>query len=275
MSSASSRRGESSGARSLIRALAMVVLATASACVSVRQIGRVNMISNRNVNPQLNYQPIATYAGGSRAELTRSRSLSVEDAVNQTVRRVPGGEFVVNAKIYVVDEKYFAVEGDVWGAAEQSYRGFKVGDRVTFKNPALFTTQRFLLGTVVALKSTELCLVQPEAQGAGLVEVSYDDLTRSVSAAGSAASTPAPAAPADRTGQQTPDSPTRPAPVSPARQPLAPNSRQQPGAAEGGSASSQSGSSAAAFVTSKCSEALVRQMMSAGMGESAIREACR
>jgi hypothetical protein len=164
--------------RTTAAAVAALML-MASACISVRQVGGVNMVSTRNVDPKLDYKPLATYSGGSQSELKASQAKTIDDAVNATVRRVPGGEFLMNVKFYLVDEKYFAVEGDVWGAADQAYRGFRVGDRVTIKNPAFFTTQAFLLGTIASLKSTEVCLVKPDGPNEKLIEVSYDDVTKS------------------------------------------------------------------------------------------------
>ena len=40
-----------------------------NACISVKQIGKVNMISNRNVDPDFKYQSLTTYSGGSNREL--------------------------------------------------------------------------------------------------------------------------------------------------------------------------------------------------------------
>jgi len=171
-------------ARILTVLVAATLGATGCASVTVKQIGSVNMISTRNVDPKLNYASLATYAGGGNA-LKSSKALTLQDAVNNTVKTVPGGEFLMNAKVYVVthgseEEKFLAVEGDVWGQSDQGYRGFKVGDRVTFKNPSFFTTQKFLTGTVASLKTTEVALVRPEGPDEKLLESSYDDMTKAV-----------------------------------------------------------------------------------------------
>lgn len=39
----------------------------------------------------------------------------IDTAINQLLRRVPGGCYIANAKIYVVRGRYLAVSGDVWG----------------------------------------------------------------------------------------------------------------------------------------------------------------
>jgi len=138
--------------------LALLVITAVSSCTSVKQIGKVNMVSNRNVDPNLGYGVITTYSGGSKRELKKSRAISIEEAIDQTVRKVPGGEFLMNAKIYMVDGKYIAVEGDVWGVKSNvAFRGFKVGDTVTWK--VMFN---FKIGTIKSLIDDKTCLIETE-----------------------------------------------------------------------------------------------------------------
>jgi hypothetical protein len=151
--------------------LLAIILATG--CTSVKQIGKVNMISNRNVDPKLNYEVISTYSGGSKRELKKSRAKTIEDAIDQTVRKVPGGEFLMNTKIYMVNGQYIAVEGDVWGVKSNvGYRGFKVGDKVTWKVMGNFKT-----GTISSLKNDKTCLIKTD--NGDIIEKSYDDITKS------------------------------------------------------------------------------------------------
>lgn len=132
------------------------------------------MISNRNIDPTLDYQVLATYSGGSNKELNRTTAKSVEDAIEQTVRKVPGGEFLMNAKIYIVNGEYFAVEGDVWGSPTQpSFRGFKISDKVTWKSFG----KRFT-GVISALKDDISCLVRVDNEPDKTVELSYDKITK-------------------------------------------------------------------------------------------------
>ncbi|MSP55873.1 MAG: hypothetical protein EXR69_09765 [Myxococcales bacterium] len=140
---------------------------------SVMQIGKINMISNRNVETSFDYSLISSYAGGSERELKKSRAENIEQAIDQTVRKVPGGEFVMNASIYMIDEQYFAVEGDVWGRkGNVSYRGFAVGDRVTFKRVG-----QIVYGVVTGLKDDLTCYVKLDGDAGGL-EVRYDILAK-------------------------------------------------------------------------------------------------
>jgi len=157
----------------------IVIALLLSSCSSIKQIGKVNMISNRNVSPELKYQVLTTYSGGSNKELKKSKATSIEDAIDKTVRKVPGGEFVMNAKIYLVDGKYIAVEGDVWGNANnQSYRSFKVGDNVTWKTKSIISGTKFLTGKIVTLKDDKNCLVKVDNETDSTIELSYDEITK-------------------------------------------------------------------------------------------------
>lgn len=153
--------------------LFIALIALISSCTSVKQIGKVNMVSNRNVDTKLNYEAITTYSGGSKKELKKSRAITIEDAVDKTVRKVAGGEFLMNAKIYLIDGMYIAVEGDVWGiATNASFRGFKVGMKVTWE-----TITGFKTGVINSLKDDLTCLIQTE--GGDIIEKRYDSISKS------------------------------------------------------------------------------------------------
>lgn len=147
--------------------LALVGISMIYSCASIQQIGKVNMISNRNIDPKMDYSLISSYSGGSNRELRKSRALSIEDAIDQTVRKVAGGEFLMNVKIYIVNDKYYAVEGDVWGTSNISYRGFKVGDKVIVDNQ---------VATIKSLKDDKTCFI--EKRNGAIEEVKYDKLSK-------------------------------------------------------------------------------------------------
>ncbi|MFI5187201.1 MAG: hypothetical protein ACHQF0_10775 [Chitinophagales bacterium] len=150
----------------------IVITAIASCSTSVKLIGKVNMISNRNIDPKLDYDVISTYSGGSNRDIKKSRAATVEDAIDQTVRKVPGGEFLMNVKIYLVNKKYIATEGDVWGVKSNvAYRGFRVGDKVTWKVMSGFKT-----GTIKSLKDDKTCLI--ETENGNVIEKKYDDISK-------------------------------------------------------------------------------------------------
>ena len=168
------RVGQTQKLQTMTKILLALLLTTAvSSCgTAIKQIGKVNMISNRNIDPKLNYDVISTYSGGSKRELKKSRAKTIEDAVDQTVRKIPGGEFLMNVKVYMVNGTYVAVEGDVWGVKSNiAYRGFKVGDQVTWKAMGSFKT-----GTITSLKDDKTCLI--ETENGNIIEKKYDDISK-------------------------------------------------------------------------------------------------
>lgn len=121
----------------------------------VRKIGEINMISSRNISNLADYELIASYARGNQKKITKSKATTLQAAVDQTVREIPGGVFLMNASFYIVKGKYFAVEGDVWGLKrDANYKGFKVGDHVMWK-----TATGYKKGTIEAIKDSENCVV--------------------------------------------------------------------------------------------------------------------
>jgi hypothetical protein len=144
---------------------------------AARQIGKVNLISTRNVETSLDYTLIRSYTGGSKRELRRSRAETIESALAETVQQDPDGEFLANARIFVANDKYFAVGGDGWvRTANVSYRGFPVGGRASFKTPFGIKT-----GTVEALKDDKACFVKGD-EGGVITEFKYDDLVKGADA---------------------------------------------------------------------------------------------
>ena len=150
--------------------VSLILLSSCS--TSVRLVGEVNMISHRNIESK-NYVLIKSYMGASPDEIKKARSQTIQAAVNETVKNTAGGEFLKNAKIYLVDGTYYAVEGDVWGLAENiTFRGWRIGDKVQW----LKYKSVVLSGTIIDLKNSEVCSVQqPDGK---VVEVEYDKLKR-------------------------------------------------------------------------------------------------
>lgn len=167
---------------------------TSCTSTSLRVIGTVNEISHRNIDSKTNYVLLQAYAGGSDNDLKDSRALTVEDAIDQTVKSIPGGEFLKNAKIYMVVHGktfYYACVGDVWGQAgiTASYNGMKSGDKVTWKNPKKIrhsTDPEYLTGVIVSVKvQDETAIVKKDEndqQDGGTVEVDMDKLSINTSA---------------------------------------------------------------------------------------------
>lgn len=96
----------------------ILLLVFLCACARVNKIGEFNVISTRNFSTKENYILLKSYAGGTMRDLRKSRATTIDQAVDRTVKSVPGGEFMQNVKVYMVrhgKKIYFAVEGDVWG----------------------------------------------------------------------------------------------------------------------------------------------------------------
>jgi len=106
-------------------------------------------------------------------ELKKSKALLVEEAVNQTVKKIPGGEFLMNVKLYQVKGNRFAVEGDVWGVkTDVTYRGFKIGDKVMWKAGGDIKE-----GVVKSLIDDKTCYVV--TKDGNIVEKKYTEISKS------------------------------------------------------------------------------------------------
>lgn len=124
--------------------------------MTFKQIGNLTMMSNRNIDSKMDdYVVVRSYMGDNKKELKKSKYLTIEDALDQTVRNTPGGEFLKNVKVYVVNGKYIAIAGDVWGhgGIKADVRGFKVGDVVQYMG---------LKYTITDLKDGVTCIVKGE-----------------------------------------------------------------------------------------------------------------
>ena len=95
--------------------------------------------------------------------LKKTKATTLDAAVDETVRNVAGGEFLKNVKVYGVKKKevmYLLVEGDVWGVAgDVSFRGFKVGDKVQWKELTVYKK-----GTITGLTDADKCMVKEDGK---------------------------------------------------------------------------------------------------------------
>lgn len=157
----------------------LIISVVLCSCTSIKQIGSVNMISTRNIESAASYKLIKSYAGSGKSELKKNKAKTVEQAVDAVVRSTPGGEFLKNVKVYVIDSKYYSVEGDVWGvASEITFKGFRAGDRVTWKTHSLANGDKFYTGIIISLKDDKKCLVKEDV-GGETREIKYEDLSKS------------------------------------------------------------------------------------------------
>lgn len=145
-----------------------------SSCASVVEIGDVTEISTRNMDSKTEYTVLKTYAGYDASELRKLKGKNIQEAINNTVQSVPGGEFLRNVKIYKVGNDFYSVQGDVWGIAGQvaSYYGFKSGDKVTWKH-----YNKWYTGIIISLKDNKTCLVKVDNDG-DTAELKYEELSK-------------------------------------------------------------------------------------------------
>ncbi len=142
---------------SILFSIAVVILL--SSCGSVREIGQVNMISNRNIDSDFEYERLGSYVELTKRQKKKSRNKNLAAAVNSTVQSLPGGEFIMNAKVYQINYKYFAIEGDVWGKKSDEYRGFEIGQIVQWS-----TTFGKKQGRITGFANKEEFLVQEDGE---------------------------------------------------------------------------------------------------------------
>jgi hypothetical protein len=157
--------------------LVATIFLTSCAGVKVTQIGKLNMISNRNVDSKTEYSLLKSYMGASNKEIKKAKATTIEDAIDETVRNTSGGEFLKNVKVYLVQNKknfYYAVEGDVWGVkGQENFRGFVVGDLVQWKD-MLGKTHK---GKITGLIDSKECMVKEEGKTDSKA-VEYDKLIK-------------------------------------------------------------------------------------------------
>ncbi len=165
-----------------ITILAVTSLTMLSSCFKVVDLGKLNMISDRNVDSKADYVLIKNYSGGSPKEikkaLKKTKATTIDVAIDETVKNVAGGEFLKNAHFYGVKRKkniYLFVEGDVWGiAGNETFRGYKVGDKVQWKE--LGVTYK---GVVTGLTDATKCMVKPEGKE-NSISLKYTSITKVV-----------------------------------------------------------------------------------------------
>ncbi len=149
-------------------------------CFGIKQVGSLNVISSRNINlTDGKYELLKTYAGSSskkelKKEFKKIKAENVQEALDYTVKNTAGGEFLANAKIYLLNGTYFIVQGDVWGrkTADADYKGFKVGDRVQYTRAMIKRT-----GEITDLKNSDEATIK-EDESDSYHTVKFDKLLK-------------------------------------------------------------------------------------------------
>lgn len=81
------------------------------------RIGSLTMVSTRNMDTSANYVELARGVEG-RSKMRHDDAL--QEAIDDAINSVPGGEYMMNTIVYVKDNRIIKVKGDVWG------KGYKV-----------------------------------------------------------------------------------------------------------------------------------------------------
>lgn len=116
--------------KKLLLFLQIGTILTLTSCMSFKDAGRLNMVSCRNIDTHAKYQLLKKNTEYTKKELRHIRTTTLESAIDEVVKKVDGGEYLMNAKIkvciisgYGQSTVYYAVEGDVWGI-----KSLKIGD---------------------------------------------------------------------------------------------------------------------------------------------------
>jgi hypothetical protein len=149
--------------------LAAIFLASCSTTsYYIKPAGDLTMVSTRNVDGSVDYVALKTYAGVSGKdvdaaiatakngilkkknpiikEINSYKAEVLNEAVDNVVKSVAGGEYLKNVKFYWVQETTsslfgkpvysysYIASGDVWGVkdANANIKGFRVNDKVVF-----------------------------------------------------------------------------------------------------------------------------------------------
>ena len=162
-----------------IAVTSLALLVTLNSCNSYKEIGAINMISRRNIDLVNKYKLIKSYAGASEKDIKHSRYESLNEAIDAIMQATPGGDFLMNAKIFKVKKSFYAVSGDVWGInnvkedgkSTTDFKGFRVGDKVQYMKNLQKTN-----GTITELTNDEDCTVKDKS--GKVYKVSYKKLLK-------------------------------------------------------------------------------------------------
>jgi hypothetical protein len=83
-----------------MKKLILISMVFFSSCASVIMIGNVTQISTRNMDSKNNYVLLKSYVANDNSSLRSLKGYTIQEAINNTVQSVPGGEYMMNVKIY-------------------------------------------------------------------------------------------------------------------------------------------------------------------------------
>lgn len=118
----------------------------ASLAISVqsqRRIGSLTIASCRNVDTPAGYELLrADVEGVSKLK----EDEAMQEAMDEAIRQVPGGEFLMNVVFYMKGNRKVIVRGDVWGKPQPEVTAIlKPHDRVTWKDEKQRNCEGFVI----------------------------------------------------------------------------------------------------------------------------------
>lgn len=148
-----------------------------TSCGSWTQIGNLTMVSNRNVDSKTDYVQLKPYVKG---KATSNRGDALNQAIDNCVKSIPGGEYLMNVKIYTDGGSGIKVEGDVWGikqaeAPKPQRREvtFNEGQKVSFKTEL----GKLVIGKIIGLGETEAVVEYVAGEKTKTKQIKYKLLT--------------------------------------------------------------------------------------------------
>lgn len=108
----------------------LIVMMSLTSCMVFNEAGRLNLVSVRNIDSKTNYQLLQKNVEYTKKEMRQNCKKTIEQAIDDVVKKVPGGEYLMNAKINVCvipgnlfngyqPSLYYVVTGDVWGIQQK------------------------------------------------------------------------------------------------------------------------------------------------------------
>ncbi len=137
-----------------------------SSCNVYDNLGTVTVLSSKQIDFNKKYCLKQSFAGSSKKELKKNASPTnnINEALDNLIKSVPGGIFVMNARI-LYGLHGVTVTGDVYGLCDedeknenvQAQYSFSIGDHVMFQDG-----DSFIKAEIEAVKNDTECIIRSE-----------------------------------------------------------------------------------------------------------------
>lgn len=151
-----------------------------TSCNVYDNLGTVTVLSSKQIDFNKKYCLKQSFAGSSNKELKKNASPTnnINEALDNLIKSVPGGIFVMNARI-LYGLHGVTVTGDVYGLCDeedkkenaQTQNSFSVGDDVMFKKG-----ESFIKAEIEAIKNDNECIIR--SQSGAYFPAKFSDLIK-------------------------------------------------------------------------------------------------